>query len=129
MSDEPQQPDEQIACYDQMAIVEKFERVIGYLYPIAQSIPRKHGVARDLFLQCLMRQPDLFFQAGKSNQVGKLYAADAGLAHLRFWMRFLHVQRCMSHHQLEFAQGLVSEVGGMLNMWIKRKKKQGSTGN
>jgi hypothetical protein len=28
-----------------MAIVEKYERVISYLYPIAQSMPRKHGVA------------------------------------------------------------------------------------
>jgi len=28
-------------CYDQMAIVEKYERVIAYLYPIAQSVPRK----------------------------------------------------------------------------------------
>lgn len=128
MSELPE-PEELIACYDQMAIVEKYERVIAYLYPIAQSVPRKHGLARDLFLKCLMGQPDLFFQAGKSNQVSKLYAADAGLSHLRFWMRFLHAQRCMSHRQLDFAQGLVKEVGGMLHMWIKRKKKQGSTGN
>ena len=72
-----------------MAISEKYERVIAYLYPIAQSIPRKHGVVRDMFLQCLLGQPDLFFQAGKSNQVSRIYAADAGLAQLRFWMRFL----------------------------------------
>lgn len=52
-------------CYDQMAIVEKYERVVAYLYPIAQSMPRRHGVARDMFLQCLLGQPDLFFQAGK----------------------------------------------------------------
>ena len=35
--------------YDQMAIMEKYERVIAYLYPIAQSMPRKHGIARDMF--------------------------------------------------------------------------------
>ena len=67
-----------------MSIVEKYERVIGYLYPIAQSMPRKHGVAREMFLKCLLGQPDLFFQAGKSTQVSKIYAADAGLAQLRF---------------------------------------------
>ena len=122
------EPSEELACYDQLAIVEKYERIIAYLYPIAQSMPRKHGIARDLFLQCLLGQPDLFFQAGKSNQISRIYAADAGLAHLRFWMRFLHGQRCMSHHQLQTAQALAAEVGGMVNAWIKRKKKQGQAG-
>jgi hypothetical protein len=32
-------------CYEQMAVVEKYETVISYFYPVAQSIPRKHGVA------------------------------------------------------------------------------------
>lgn len=122
------EPSEELACYDQLAIVEKYERIIAYLYPIAQSMPRKHGIARDLFLQCLLGQPDLFFQAGKSNQISRIYAADAGLAHLRFWMRFLHGQRCMSHHQLQTAQALAAEVGGMVNAWIKRKRKQGQAG-
>ena len=122
------EPSEELACYDQLAIVEKYERIIAYLYPIAQSMPRKHGIARDLFLQCLLGQPDLFFQAGKSNQISRIYAADAGLAHLRFWMRFLHAQHCMSHHQLQTAQALAAEVGGMVNAWIKRKKKQGQAG-
>lgn len=52
-------------CYDQMAIVEKYEKVIAYLYPIAQSIPRKHGVARDMFLQ--RRQVS---GAGQDEEVG-----------------------------------------------------------
>ena len=42
------------ACYDQMAVVEKYERVISYLYPLAQSLPRKHGVARGMFLAALL---------------------------------------------------------------------------
>jgi len=82
-----------------MAIVEKYERVIAYLYPIAQSMPRKHGVAREMFLQCLLGIPDLLFQAGKSNQVSKIYAADAGLAQVRFWLRFLLSIRAMTTHQ------------------------------
>ena len=31
----------------QLLIVEKYEQVISYLYPIIQSAPRKHGVASD----------------------------------------------------------------------------------
>ena len=50
-------------CYDQMAIIEKYERVIAYLYPIAQSMPRRHGIARDKFLHCLFSVPDLLYQA------------------------------------------------------------------
>ena len=78
-----------IVNYEQMAIMEKYETLIAYLYPIAQSMPRKHGIARDMFLRTLFKQAELFYEAGKSNQASKLYIADAGLAHLRFWLRFL----------------------------------------
>jgi hypothetical protein len=108
-----------------MAIVEKYERVISYLYPIAQSIPRKHGVARDMFLACLLGIPDALFQAGKSNQVSKIYAADAQIANLRFWMRFLLSIRSLTTHQLQISQVLLAEVGAMLGVWIKRRQKQG----
>jgi len=115
-------------CYDQMLILQKYETVIAYLYPIAQSIPRKHGVARHMFLECLLGVPDLIVQAGKSNQVSKIYAADAGLAHLRFWMRFLQSIRCLTLHQLKTAQTLVAEVGALIGSWIRGKKTQGHTG-
>ena len=42
------QPVEELGrSFDQMVIVEKYERVVAYLYPIAQSMPRKHGVVLD----------------------------------------------------------------------------------
>lgn len=123
------QPTEQATqCYDQMAIVEKYEQVIAYLYPIAQSMPRKHGVAREMFLQCLLGVPDLLFQAGKSNQISKIYTADAGLAQLRFWMRFLLSIKSMTTHQLQTAQVLLSEVGKMVGAWIKGRQSMGRVG-
>ena len=122
------EPIQESKCYDQMAIVEKYERVIAYLYPIAQSVPRKHGVARDMFLSCLLGNPELLIQAGKSNQVSKIYVADGGIANLRFWMRFLLTIRCITPHQLQTAQILVAEVGGMVNSWIKRRKSLGQSG-
>lgn len=115
-------------CYDQMFIVEKYEKVISYLYPIAQNIPRKHGVARDMFLDCLLGQVNLFIVAGKSNQVSRLYAADAGLATLRFWLRFLSgIQKphAMTPHQVETAQVLIAEVGSILGAWIARLNRKG----
>lgn len=122
--------EEGVKCYDQMLIVEKYEKVISYLYPIAQSLPRAHGVARNMFLESLLGQVELFIVAGKSNQVSKLYAADAGLAMLRFWLRFLAggKVRAMTPHQVETTQVLIAEVGRILGAWIVRVGRKGQSG-
>lgn len=107
----------------QMHIVEEYEKVLAYLYPIAQSMPRKHGVAREMFLRCMLDQVDLFIVAGKSNQISKLYAADAGLSMLRFWIRFLrHSIRHMTPKQEHHAQALIASPGSILGRWMKSKK-------
>ncbi|MDP3322634.1 MAG: diversity-generating retroelement protein Avd [Hydrogenophaga sp.] len=113
--------------YEPMAVVEKYETVIKYLYPIAENLPRKHGVARDMFLTCLLGQVQLFVEAGKSNQVSRLYIADAGLSHLRFWLRFLcgDQVRGITPHQVQTAQVLIAEVGKMLGAWIIKQKRRG----
>lgn len=113
-----------------MAIVEKYEKVISYLYPVAQNLPRRHGAARDMFLACLLGQVELFVQAGKSGQISRLYAADAGLATLRFWLRFLvgvHVKG-ITQHQVQVAQAMIAEVGKMLGTWIQQQKRRGPHG-
>lgn len=113
--------------YDPMAVVEKYETVIKYLYPIAQNLPRKHGVARDMFLTCLLGQVQLFVEAGKSSQISRLYVADSGLSNLRFWLRFLCGEqvRGITPHQVKTAQVLVAEVGKMLGAWIVKQKRRG----
>ena len=116
--------------YEQMAIIQKYETVIAYLYPIAQNLPRKHGVARDMFLNCLFHQVQLFTEAGKSNQISRIYMADAGLSHLRFWLRFLHSHdvRGLTSHQLLTVQSLIAEVGKILGAWIVKQKRKGHDG-
>lgn len=113
--------------YEPMAVVEKYETVIRYLYPIAQNLPRKHSVARDMFLACLLGQVQLFVEAGKSNQISRLYVADGGLANLRFWLRFLSSEQVkgITPHQVKTAQALVAEVGKMLGAWIVKHKRRG----
>lgn len=64
-----------------MVIVEKYERVLAYLYPIAQSIPNRHKMVRDRFMDCILGIPDLLYDAGKSNQVSKIYQADRAVLH------------------------------------------------
>jgi hypothetical protein len=116
--------------YEQMLIVEKYETVIRYLYPIAQNIPRRHGVAKAMFITCLLEQVRLFTEAGKSNQISRLYIADAGLAQLRFWLRFLASKsvRALSLHQVDTAQVLLAEVGKILGAWMSKQKGRGQHG-
>lgn len=115
---------------EQMLILEKYETVIVYLYPIAQSIARRHGVAKAMFTECLLGQVQRIVEAGKSGQISRLYVADAGLSHLRFWLRFLVTDqvRGMTHHQVETAQALIAEVGRLLGAWIMKQKRRGQHG-
>ena len=125
------QPEKEVTqCYEQMNIVEKYETVIAYLYPIAQNIPRKHGVAKTMFIECLLEQVKLIVEAGKSGQISRLYVADAGLSQLRFWLRFLVSKqvRSITPHQVETAQVLIAEVGRLLGAWIVKQKRRGQHG-
>ena len=125
------QPEKEVTqCYEQMNIVEKYETVIAYLYPIAQNIPRKHGVAKAMFIECLLEQVKLIVEAGKSGQISHLYVADAGLSQLRFWLRFLVSKqvRSITPHQVETAQVLIAEVGRLLGAWIVKQKRRGQHG-
>ena len=87
--------------YQQLLVVEKYERFINYLYPILQNCPRKHGVVRDAVFTAMFSQVDLFINAGKSKQPSRLYSADANLALLRFWLRFMAhpKRRIITPHQ------------------------------
>lgn len=111
----------------QLAIVEKYETVINYLYPIFQATPRKHGIARDTMLRVLFDQVELIIAAGKSSQASRLYSADANLALLRFWLRFAAdpKRKIITAHQHRHAQALIAEVGAMLGAWIKTTKSRG----
>ncbi len=125
------QPEKEVTqCYEQMNIVEKYETVIAYLYPIAQNIPRKHGVAKAMFIECLLEQVKLIVEAGKSGQISRLYVADAGLSQLRFWLRFLVSKqvRSITPHQVETAQVLIAEAGRLLGAWIVKQKRRGQHG-
>src|SRR5690349_12772742 len=77
------------AQYDEMAIVEKYEDFLSYAYPKIQNCPRKHGILRDAVLVAIFDPVPGFYAAGRSGQVSKLYALDAQLATIRFYLRFL----------------------------------------
>ncbi len=108
-------------CDKQLAIVEKYEDFLNYIYPIALNIPRKHAGLRDLFLAAALDQVRLFVEAGKSSHASKLYSADAGLALLRFHLRFMadKRRRIISLEQHRTSSVHLAETGKMLGAWIK----------
>lgn len=78
----------------------------------------------------MFEQVSLFIQAGKSGQVSKLYLADAGLANLRFMLRFMAdaKRKLISLHQFEVGSIHLAETGRMLGAWIKNKAAKGERG-
>lgn len=109
---------------EQLAIVERYERFIDYVYPILLGIRRSHYIVRDRAIGAVVDQVALFNDAGKSGQISRLYAADAGLASLRFYLRFLAApsRKLISNHQHQVASVLLAEVGKMLGGWIRRTR-------
>jgi len=118
---------DEFASQRQLAIIERFEGFINYIYPIALNIRRSHHVIRDRLIGAMFDQVSFLQQAGKSAQISKLYLADAGLAHLRFLLRFLanENRRLISRHQHEVASIHLAETGKMLGAWIKSKAVKG----
>jgi hypothetical protein len=106
----------QHACMEQLAIVEKYEGFVDYVYPLLRGLPRADYVLRDHATRAILEQVQLFIEAGKSGQVSRLYSADAGIAHLRFILRFCAAptRKFISQHQHRTAAILLAEVGSML---------------
>jgi hypothetical protein len=119
--------DEHVNARD-LAIVEKYEATVTYLYPILQSFPRRHGALRDSMIGQLMDMVGLLYQAAKSKQPSRLYAVDAHLATLRFWLRFATAEKLLSHKQHHVALNHMAETGAMLGAWIRAAKGNGRSG-
>lgn len=118
------------ATTDALAIVEKYESFVAYLYPILQNAPRRHRVLRDAALAALFAPIGGLYHAAKSRQISRLYAIDAEFATLRAFLRFLaspHV-RIVAPKQHEVALALIAEPGRMLNAWQRKLKASEANG-
>ena len=107
---------------DVLAIVEKYEAFVNYIYPILQNAPRRHGILRDVALSALFGPIGGLYHAAKSRQVSRLYAVDAEFATLRSHLRFLaqgHI-RILTAHQHVTSLALLSEPGKMLGAWQRK---------
>lgn len=109
---------------DGLLILARYEIFLNYIYKIAQNIPRKHGTFKVEFTKQLFEFVDSINDAGKSNQISKLYIADSCLSSIRFKLRFMvnPERKMLTKHQLETSQMFLSEVGKLLGSWIKNHK-------
>lgn len=110
-----------------LAITQRYMGFVNYVYPMAINWSGKQRVFRDKVLSAMFDQVTLFHEAAKSNQVSRLYAADAGLATLREFLRFAASspvkQRLLSRPQHEVAEIHLAETGAMLGAWILKVQK------
>jgi len=108
-----------------LAIVEKYDVFMDFIYPKIQGIPKRHGQFRDKFLSALLRLPGEFYLAAKINQISKLHVIDASLAEVRWLLRFAvsHRTRLITNDQHTAAMVMLAEVGSMLNAWIKKSRR------
>ncbi|EJN11813.1 hypothetical protein PMI42_04827 [Bradyrhizobium sp. YR681] len=111
-----------------LAIVEKYEAFVTYLYPILQNSPRKHGVLRDTVLAQMFTPIGGLYHAAKSRQISRLFAIDAEFATLRALLRFLARGeiKILTPHQHVTALALLAQPGGMLNAWQKKLAASGT---
>jgi len=107
-----------------LAIVEKYEAFVTYIYPILQNSPRRHGVLRDTVLAALFAPIGGLYHAAKSRQISRLYAVDAEFATLRAFLRLLCQDgiRIVTPKQHAVALARLAEAGRMLNAWQQKLK-------
>lgn len=109
-----------------LAIIEKFEGAVNYLYPMLINMSHKHRVLRDATLSALLEQYRLFYEAAKSNQASKIYIADAGLAYVKNLLRVMAdpSRKMLSRRQYEVASVHLSETGAMVGGWLRHVQKR-----
>lgn len=106
-----------------LIIIEKYDGFVNYLYPIIQNVPRKHGTVKEMMTQSIFIQTELFYKALKSDSKSKLHEADANLAMIRYWMRFManEKRKLITQYQHQTASIKIDEVGKILGTWIRGK--------
>lgn len=110
---------------DDLAVIERYDQVVNYLYPIIQSMPKAHGKFRDRLLEALIATPGQMYSTAKSTQVSRVYLIDSSLAELRWLLRFAaHPKRkLITPHQQEVASIHLAEVGKMVGAWVSRLRR------
>lgn len=109
---------------ENLVLIEKYNRFVGYIYNPVINSNRKHKIARDALIAAISEQYRLIHYAVKSNQKSRIYDADAGLSYIRSLMRLMlhrkEDRRALTIKQVTVAEALLSEVGAMINSMLRK---------
>jgi hypothetical protein len=110
--------------FNSLKIIEMYEDVVKYLYPICINMSKGHMVLRNKILDCMFNQIELFIQAGKTNQISKLYLADSNMSLTRFYLRLANNDstKLISSKQFNVLSLKLSDIQVVLDKWIKSSK-------
>lgn len=112
---------------EQLVLIKNYNKFVDYVYNPIINTNRKHKILRDKVLDLILEQYKLFHIAIKSNQISRLYEADAGISIIRDSLRLLNHRRgdrrSLSSKQQAVAEILLSECGKIIGKMIINKRK------
>jgi len=110
---------------DMLVIIEKYDKFVNYIYRVVQQIPRRHGTVKDMMTRSIFIQVELLYKALKSDHKSKLHEADANIAVIRYWLRFMadESRALIKYKQHQYASLLLDEVGKMIGAWISGRRE------
>lgn len=88
-----------------LILAQKYEPFLKYMDGILQNFPSAKSNLRDNTENLFLRQVDLLYDAAMSGMPSKINAADAGLASIRFRLRYLS--------SVKFSRTVVREKEGV----------------
>lgn len=111
-----------------LVLIKKYDEFVEYIYNPLIHAPIRHKIIRDKLMEATMDQYSLFHKAVKSNQLSRIYEADAGLATIRSYLRIMGSKdlkrRVLSLRQCSVAETILSESGKMLGAMTTKVKKK-----
>lgn len=114
--------------YKGLEVIELYEQAFTVIYRRVQSYPRWHGRLRDTTLDRVCAFAGHLYTASKTNQISKIYDADARLAEIRYLLRVAAHNdiKAINADQLQAIQNLLYPVGARLHEWqdaVRNKKR------
>lgn len=111
-----------------LVLIKKYDEFVEYIYNPLIHAPIRHKIIRDKLMEAIMEQYSLLHKAIKTNQISKVYEADAGLATIRSYLRIMGSKdlkrRVLSLRQCAVAETILSESGKILGSMISKVKKK-----
>jgi len=104
-----------------LALLHEWDSVVATAYPILNKLSGEHLDLKQYGLAALFKQPELFYRMSKSNQISKIYDADANLSNIRYAFRFMYTVGLITEDTEVMVLRQILLVQRLLNMIVEHK--------